>query len=89
MNIVVWMLAGGMLGWIGYSFLGFNEGRTLMVSIVIGAVGGVVGGKMIAPMFGAAAAAAGGFSVMTLFFAAAVAAAFLAVGSLVHQRWGV
>jgi len=89
MNIVVWMLTGGMLGWIGYSFLGFNEGRSMMVSIVIGAVGGVVGGKMIAPMFSAVAAAPGGFSVMALLFAAAVAAAFLALGSLVHQRWGV
>lgn len=89
MNIVIWMLAGGALGWIGYSFLGFNEGRGKVVSIVIGGVGGIVGGKLIAPMFSSAAPVAGDFSVMALFFAAAVAAAFLAVGNLVHNRWGV
>jgi len=44
---------------------------------------------MIAPMFTAAPAVAGDFSVAALFFAAAMAAAFLAVGNLVHRRWGV
>ena len=50
MNIMMWILAGGILGWVGYSYMGFNEGRGMVVSSVIGAIGGVVGGKMIAPM---------------------------------------
>jgi uncharacterized membrane protein YeaQ/YmgE (transglycosylase-associated protein family) len=88
MDIVMWVLAGGILGWLGYSQLGFNEGRGKIVSIVIGCMGGCVGGKMIAPMF-TAAAVPGDFSLSALFFAAAVAAAFLAVGNLVYNRWGV
>jgi uncharacterized membrane protein YeaQ/YmgE (transglycosylase-associated protein family) len=83
------MLAGGALGWLGYTFLGFNEGRGKTVSIIIGIVGGFFGGKIVAPMFTAAAAAPGDFSVSALFIAAAVAAAFLAVGNLVYSRWGV
>jgi uncharacterized membrane protein YeaQ/YmgE (transglycosylase-associated protein family) len=89
MNIVMWMLAGGILGWVGYSFLKFNEERGKIVSIIIGTVGGLLGGKIIAPMFITAAAVPDDFSVSALFFAAAVAAAFLAVGNLVHNRWGV
>ena len=89
MNIVMWMLAGGILGWVGYTFLGFNEKRGMLVSIIIGALGGVLGGKLIAPMFTAAAAVPGDFSASTLVFAVAVAAAFLFVGNLVHNRWGV
>jgi uncharacterized membrane protein YeaQ/YmgE (transglycosylase-associated protein family) len=89
MNIVMWMLAGGILGWVAYSYLGFNEGRGMLVSIFIGTLGGFLGGKMIAPMFTAAAAVPGDFSTSALFFAAAVASAFLAVGNLVHNRWGV
>jgi uncharacterized membrane protein YeaQ/YmgE (transglycosylase-associated protein family) len=88
MNIVMWMLAGGILGWVGYSQLGFNEGRGKMVSILMGATGGFLGGKMVAPMFSAAAVPSD-FSLSALFFAAAVAAAFLAVGNLVYNRWGV
>ena len=89
MNIVLWMLAGGILGWVGYKFLDFNEGRGMMVSIVIGVVGGFFGGKIVAPMFTTAAVVPADFSSSALFFAAAVAAAFLAVGNLVHNRWGV
>ena len=88
MNIVVCMLAGGILGWVAYSVLGFNEARGRMVSIIIGAMGGFFGGQMIAPMF-SAVPAAGDVSVAAVFFAAAVAAAFLAGSNLVHDRWGV
>ncbi|MFY9317887.1 MAG: hypothetical protein WAO95_20290 [Burkholderiales bacterium] len=89
MNIIMWILAGGILGWVGYSYFGFNEGRSMIVSSVIGAIGGVVGGTMIAPMFTAAAAVPGDFSTSALFFAVAVAAAFLFAGNLVHDRWRV
>ena len=89
MNIVVWMLAGGMLGWVGFKFAGFNEERGMVVSIIIGAVGGFFGGKLIAPMFTAAAAVPEAFSLSALFFAAAVAAAALAAGNLVYKRWGM
>jgi uncharacterized membrane protein YeaQ/YmgE (transglycosylase-associated protein family) len=89
MNIIIWMLAGGILGWIGYSFLHFNEQRGVVISIIIGAVGGIFGGKMIAPMFTAVAAVPADFSSSALFFSAAAAAAFLAVGNLVYNRWGV
>ena len=89
MNIVMWMLAGGILGWVGCAFLGFNEERGMVVSVIIGTVGGLFGGKLIAPMFTAAVAVPEAFSLSALFFAAAVAAAFLAVGNLVGKRWGV
>lgn len=89
MNIAMWMLAGGILGWVGYKFLDINERRGMIVSIIIGAVGGFFGGNMIAPMFTAAVAIPGDFSSSGLIFAAAAAAVFLAVGNLVHNRWGI
>ena len=89
MDTIVWMFAGGTLGWAGCSHLGFNEERGVIVSIIIGALGGLAGGKLIAPMFTAVEAVPGSFSVSDLFFAAAVAAVFLAVGNLVYKRWGV
>ena len=89
MNIVMWMLAGGIVGWIGFSYLRFNEERGLMVSAIIGAIGGLVGGKLIEPMFMDAQAVAGAFSTSGLVFAALAAAGLLAVGNLVHNKWGV
>jgi uncharacterized membrane protein YeaQ/YmgE (transglycosylase-associated protein family) len=88
MNIAIWILSGAIVGWLGYSVLGFNEARGKMVPIVIGAIGGIVGGNLVAPMF-TAAPASGDFSFLAMIFAAAVAAAFLAIGNLLHNRWGV
>src|SRR4029078_9976280 len=47
-NIALWLLAGGILGWVGYAFLGYNADCAKMVPILIGAVGGFFGGKVIA-----------------------------------------
>jgi hypothetical protein len=89
MNIIIWILAGSILGWLGYAYLGYNEARGAMVSAIIGGAGGFLGGNMIAPMFGVAPAVPGDFSATVLFFAAAVAVAFVFVGNFVHRRWGV
>jgi uncharacterized membrane protein YeaQ/YmgE (transglycosylase-associated protein family) len=89
LNIALWVLAGGILGWVGYKFLGVNGGRRVITAIVIGAVGGFCGGSIIAPMFTTPAAVPADFSSFALFFAAMAAAAFLFAGNLIHDRWGV
>jgi uncharacterized membrane protein YeaQ/YmgE (transglycosylase-associated protein family) len=89
MSIVMWMLTGSILGWAAYAYLSLNAERGLAASIIIGACGGFVGGKMIAPMFTAGALAPDEFSSAALIFSAAAAAAFLAAGNLVNKRWGV
>ena len=88
MNIAIWILAGGILGWIGYAFMGYNAERAKLVPILIGAAGGFLGGKVIAPMFTAVATPVN-FSVVALLFAGALAVAFLALGEFLYRRWGV
>lgn len=89
MELVLWVAAGAALGWLGVAKLGFNEDRGIIVSIIIGAVGGVVGGKLVAPVFGAVAAVPGEFSMAALVVVLASSAALLALGNLVHNRFGV
>lgn len=89
MNIAMWMLAGGLIGWAAYTYLAYNEERSVKISIVIGAAGGFLGGKMIAPMFTAAAAVPADFGASALIFAAGAAAACLFIGNMIYNRWGV
>lgn len=89
MNIAMWMLIGSGLGWAAFSYFGFNEHRGAVVSMIIGALGGFVGGHVVAPMFTAGALTPGEFSAPALLFAGAVAIAFVAAGNLIHKRWGV
>ena len=89
MNIAMWMLAGGVAGWMGFAYLRFNAERGMLISVIIGAAGGFIGGNVLAPMFGAAAAVPGDFSPAALFIALAAAAGCLYVGNLVQDRFGV
>jgi uncharacterized membrane protein YeaQ/YmgE (transglycosylase-associated protein family) len=89
MELVLWAAAGAAVGWLAITKLGLNEDRGTIVSIVIGAVGGVIGGKLVAPMFGAVAAVPGEFSMAGMFVVMATAVACLALGNLVHNRFGV
>ena len=89
MELVLWLVAGAVLGWVAIAYFGLNKDRGTIVSIVIGAAGGVVGGKLVAPMFVAGAAVPGEFSMAALIVVLASSAACLAVGNLVHNRYGV
>jgi uncharacterized membrane protein YeaQ/YmgE (transglycosylase-associated protein family) len=89
MNIAMWVLAGGILGWIGYAVLKANEERGMIISIIIGVVGGFVGGNVLAPMLGAVTDAPNDFSLFSLVIAMASAGVCLAIGNLVSNRFGV
>ena len=89
MNIAMWVLAGGVLGWLAYVQLRANEDRGLVISVIIGVFGGFLGGNVLAPMLGADADAPNDFSLFSLTIALASAAACLALGNLLSRRFGV
>ena len=88
-NIMLWALAGGIAGWIGYTLLKFNVDRGLLISILIGIVGGFLGGSVLAPMFGAGVTVhPGDFNPFRLFIAFASAAACLTISNMIYKRFG-
>ena len=89
MNIIMWMVAGAAIGWAAYAVMHFNEDRGMVVSVVIGLLGGVVGGKLVAPMFGVVASIPEAFSVVALVCALGSAAVILFIGDQMHARFGV
>ena len=89
-NIMLWALAGGIAGWIGYVFMKFNRERGLMISLLIGMVGGYVGGSVLAPMFGAGVTVSpSDFNPFPLFIAFASAAGCLTISNMISKRFGV
>ena len=89
MNLVMWLLAGGALGWAAFTLLGINQERGTIASIIIGAFGGVIGGQVVAPMLSSAPIVSGNFDIQALFFAAVSASACLAIGNMIERRFGV
>jgi uncharacterized membrane protein YeaQ/YmgE (transglycosylase-associated protein family) len=89
METLVWMAAGGALGWVAYNYLGLNEMRGVLASIAIGVIGALIGAKAIAPIFMAPLAPSADFNTSLFFFAAGAAAGSLLIGNFVYRRWGV
>jgi len=89
MDIMIWLLAGAVAGWVGYAYMGLNGARGLVVSMIIGMMGGVLGGKVIAPVFGAVAQNASDFSFFAVAFALTSAVGCLVIGNLISDRYGI
>ena len=89
MNVFIWMVSGALLGWFAYSMLDMSPGRGRAASLVIGATGGVVGGKLLAPLFGIATAVPEAFSAAALSIAAITATALLLTGNYVYNNWEI
>jgi len=87
MNIALWVLAGAVIGWVGFSVIGWNDGRSLVVSIIIGALGGFFGGKVLAPMFAAAGPPPTGFAMLPFVIAIGCALTFLVAADQALKRW--
>lgn len=89
MNIATWILAGGIIGWIGFSYLKFNAGRGMIISVIIGMAAAVLGGDVLAPLLSADMASPGDFNPLSLFTAVASAAGCLIIGDMIYSRFGV
>jgi uncharacterized membrane protein YeaQ/YmgE (transglycosylase-associated protein family) len=88
MNAAIWLLAGAAVAWAAFAMLGLNKGRGLLVTLIIGTIGGFFGGKVVAPAF-TAASVPGDVSVPALMVAMAVAILFVTIANFVHNRWNV
>ena len=90
MNIAMWILAGGILGWLGFPFiLRTLAKRGTMMSMIIGAIGALCGGAVLAPMLGAVKNTPNEFSLFSLGIALASAGGCLIIRELVSSRYGV
>lgn len=89
MNLILWLLAGGFAGWVGFRFIGANVSRGLFMSMVIGICGAYLGGSVLAPMLGDTVSLSDAFSPVALIMALAGAAVCLTVGDMIFRRFFV
>ena len=44
MNIIVWLVVGGLIGWLASIFMGTDGRQGLLLNVVVGIVGAALGG---------------------------------------------
>jgi len=52
MNFIIWLIVGGLIGWVASMIMRTNAQQGLILNIVVGIVGAFLGGFLLAPMFG-------------------------------------
>lgn len=53
MNIIVWLIMGGLVGWIANIIIGSSAQKNIFLNIAVGIAGALLGGWLIGPILGA------------------------------------
>lgn len=85
MNIIMWLVVGGLLGWVASIFMGTNTRQGILLNVVVGIVGAVVGGWLLSPLFGVSTINQGNFTMPALGVSLLGALILLAVVNLVQR----
>ena len=63
MNLIVWLVVGGLIGWLASIFMGTDARQGILLNVVVGIVGAVLGGWLLGGLVGAGSINQGDFSV--------------------------
>jgi uncharacterized membrane protein YeaQ/YmgE (transglycosylase-associated protein family) len=85
MNFIIWIVVGGVIGWIASLIMRTDGQQGILLNIVVGIVGALLGGWLISPMVGAATINQGDFSIAGLGVSLVGAVLLLAVVSLLRR----
>lgn len=85
MNFLIWLLVGGILGWLASLVMKTDGQQGIILNVVVGIVGALIAGFVIAPMFGTGTINTNDFSVSGLLVSFVGAAILLAIVNLFRR----
>jgi uncharacterized membrane protein YeaQ/YmgE (transglycosylase-associated protein family) len=62
MNIIVWLVVGGLIGWAASVLMGTSNQQGIVLNVVVGIVGALLGGWLLSSLVGASTINQGNFS---------------------------
>ena len=85
MNIIVWLVVGGIVGWIASKIMSTDAQQGILLNIVVGIVGAVLAGWLISPLVGESTINQGNFSLGGLIISLLGAVVLLAIVNLFRR----
>ena len=85
MNVIVWLVVGGVIGWLASMVMKTDKQQGIFLNVVVGIVGAVVAGWVISPLVGAGTINQGNFSLPSLVVSFVGAVILLAVVNLFRR----
>ena len=86
MNFIIWLVVGGVIGWIASLIMKTDAQQGLFLNVVVGIVGALLGGWLLSPLVGAGTLNQGDFSLMGLFVSLVGAVILLFIVNLIRRR---
>lgn len=84
-NFIVWIILGGILGWIASMIMRTNAQQGVFLDIIVGIVGAFLGGLLLAPLFNTGTINQNDFSISGLLVSLLGAIILLAIVNLFRR----
>lgn len=85
MNFIIWIVIGGVLGWLASLVMKTDAQQGMFLNVVVGIVGALLGGWLLSPLFGTGTINTDDFSVLSLGVSFLGAVILLAIVNLVFR----
>ena len=85
MNFVIWLIVGGVIGWVASLIMRTDGQQGIGLNIVVGIVGALLGGWLISPLVGSPTINQGDFSLSGLVVSLLGAVILLAIVNLIRR----
>jgi uncharacterized membrane protein YeaQ/YmgE (transglycosylase-associated protein family) len=86
MGFILWLVIGGVIGWLASLVMKRDANQGIFLNIVVGIVGALLGGWLISPLVGAGTINQGEISVGSLFASFLGAVVLLAIVNLITRK---
>jgi uncharacterized membrane protein YeaQ/YmgE (transglycosylase-associated protein family) len=85
MSFIIWLVVGGLVGWLASVVMKTDAQQGIILNIVVGIIGALLGGWLLAPLFGTGTINQGDFSLSGLLVSFLGAVILLAIVNLVRR----
>jgi uncharacterized membrane protein YeaQ/YmgE (transglycosylase-associated protein family) len=85
MNIIIWLVVGGLIGWVASIVMRTDAQQGILLNVVVGIVGATLGGWFLSPLLGVSTINQDNFSIGGLLVSLVGAVALLAIANLLRR----
>ncbi|HEX5758036.1 MAG TPA: GlsB/YeaQ/YmgE family stress response membrane protein [Thermoanaerobaculia bacterium] len=85
MGFIIWLIVGGLIGWLASIIMRTDAQQGIILNIVVGIVGAILGGLLIAPLLPGGTINTGDYSLMGLLASLIGAIILLAIVNLIRR----
>ena len=85
MNLIIWLIAGGLVGWVASLLMRTDGEQGVILNVLVGIVGAAIGGWLISPLVGVATINQGALSMGALAVSLIGAVVLLGIVNLIRR----